>query len=62
MAKLSKETYERRLNSALKQLDKMRKINTELFESNHKSQVRIMQLEEENAYLRDEILAVAGRE
>ncbi len=62
MTKLSKETYERRLNAALKQLDKMRKINTELFESNHKSQVRIMQLEEENAYLRDEILAVAGRE
>ena len=41
-----------KLNIALKQIEMLEKMNKQIFEDNHKANQRIMQLEEENAYLR----------
>lgn len=41
-----------KLNIALKQIKMLEKMNKQIFEDNHKANQRIMQLEEENAYLR----------
>ena len=48
----NEEKLKTKLNIALKQIEMLEKINKQIFEDNHKANQRIMQLEEENAYLR----------
>lgn len=48
----SEEKLRIKLNIALKQIEMLEKMNKQIFEDNHKANQRIMQLEEENAYLR----------
>ena len=47
------EKLKAKLDNALKVIDRQRKINKKFFEENHRANKRIMQLEEENAYLRN---------
>lgn len=47
------EKLKAKLDNALKVIDRQREINKKFFEENHKANQRIMQLEEENAYLRN---------
>nr|DAE24937.1 MAG TPA: hypothetical protein [Siphoviridae sp. ctljn1] len=47
------EKLKAKLNNALKVIDRQREINKKFFEENHRANQRIMQLEEENAYLRN---------
>lgn len=46
------EKLKAKLDNALKVIDRQREINKKFFEENHRANQRIMQLEEENAYLR----------
>lgn len=48
----NEEKLRTKLNIALKQIEMLEKMNKQIFEDNHKANQRIMQLEEENAYLR----------
>lgn len=48
----NEEKLRTKLNIALKQIEMLEKMNKQIFEDNHKVNQRIMQLEEENAYLR----------
>ena len=48
----NEEKLRTKLNIALKQIKMLEKMNKQIFEDNHKANQRIMQLEEENAYLR----------
>lgn len=48
----NEEKLRTKLNIALKQIEMPEKMNKQIFEDNHKANQRIMQLEEENAYLR----------
>lgn len=48
----NEEKLRTKLNIALKQIEMLEKMNKQIFEDNHKANKRIMQLEEENAYLR----------
>lgn len=48
----NEEKLRTKLNVALKQIEMLEKMNKQIFEDNHKANQRIMQLEEENAYLR----------
>lgn len=48
----NEEKLRTKLNLALKQIEMLEKMNKQIFEDNHKANQRIMQLEEENAYLR----------
>lgn len=48
----NEEKLRTKLNLALKQIKMLEKMNKQIFEDNHKANQRIMQLEEENAYLR----------
>lgn len=43
---------EKRLNSALKRIEQLEKLNKDQFNRLHKTEDRNMHLEEENAYLR----------
>lgn len=52
MPKLSRETLEKRLNNALKALDRERKMNLKLWSDFHEAQIRIQYLENENSMLR----------
>lgn len=52
MSKLSRETLEKRLNCALKLLDKERDLNSKLWKDFHDAQTRIQYLENENSMLR----------
>lgn len=47
------EKLQAKLDNALKVIDRQREINKKFFEENHRANQRIMQLEEENAYLRN---------
>lgn len=47
------EKLKAKLDNALKVIDRQREINKKFFEENHRANQRIMQLEEENAYLRN---------
>lgn len=49
----NEEKLRTKLNIALKQIEMLEKMNKQIFEDNHKANQRIMQLEEENAYLRN---------
>lgn len=53
--KLSYETLEKRLNSALKRIEELRKLYEQLWNDYHNAQLRIMRLEEENDYLRQKL-------
>lgn len=48
----NEEKLRTKLNIALKQIEMLEKMNKQIFEDNHRANQRIMQLEEENAYLR----------
>lgn len=48
----NEEKLKAKLDNAMKMIDKQKEINKKFFEENHKANQRIMQLEEENAYLR----------
>lgn len=48
----NEEKLRTKLNIALKKIEMLEKMNKQIFEDNHKANQRIMQLEEENAYLR----------
>lgn len=48
----NEEKLRTKLNIALKQIEMLEKMNKQIFEDNHKANQRIMQLEEEKAYLR----------
>lgn len=52
MSKLSRETLEKRLNAALKALDRERKMILKLWNDFHEAQIRIQYLENENSMLR----------
>lgn len=52
MPKLSRETLEKRLNDALKALDRERKMNLKLWNDFHNAQIRIQYLENKNSMLR----------
>lgn len=52
MPRLSRETLEKRLNCALKLLDKERVLNSKLWNDFHAAQIRIQYLENENSMLR----------
>lgn len=51
----SRETLTRRLNSALKKIEELRKLNEKLWDDYHQAQKLIMRLEEENDYLRQKL-------
>jgi hypothetical protein len=48
----NEEKLRTKLNIALKQIEMLEKMNKDMFKENHEANLRIMQLEEENAYLR----------
>lgn len=48
----NEEKLRTKLNIALKQIEMLEKMSKEMFKENHEANLRIMQLEEENAYLR----------
>lgn len=48
----NEEKLRTKLNLALKQIKMLEKINNDMFKKNHEANLRVMQLEEENAYLR----------
>lgn len=48
----NEEKLRTKLNLALKQIKMLGKINNDMFKKNHEANLRVMQLEEENAYLR----------
>lgn len=48
----NEEKLKAKLDNALRVIDRQREINKKFFEENHRANQRIMQLEEENAYLR----------
>lgn len=48
----NEEKIRTKLNLALKQIKMLEKINNDMFKKNHEANLRVMQLEEENAYLR----------
>lgn len=62
MSKLSKNTLEKRLKSALKKIKELIKLYEKLWNDYHIAQRRIIFLEEENHMLRDHILEIEGRE
>ncbi len=51
----SRETLTRRLNSALKKIEELRKLYEDLWDNYHQAQKLIMRLEEENDYLRQKL-------
>lgn len=51
----SRETLTRRLNSALKKIEELRKLYEKLWDDYHQAQKLIMRLEEENEYLRQKL-------
>lgn len=48
----NEEKLRTKLNIALKRIEMLEKMSKEMFKENHEANLRIMQLEEENAYLR----------
>lgn len=48
----NEEKLRTKLNIALKQIEMLEKMSKEMFKENHEANLRVMQLEEENAYLR----------
>lgn len=48
----NEEKLRTKLNLALKQIKMLENINKDMFKENHEANLRVMQLEEENAYLR----------
>lgn len=48
----NEEKLRTKLNLALKQIEMLEKMNKDMFKENHEANLMIMQLEEENAYLR----------
>ena len=50
--RLSRETLEARNKVLREQIAKLERINSEQFEMLHRSQLKVMQLESENAWLR----------
>ena len=48
----NEEKLRTKLNLALKQIKMLEKMNKDMFKENHEANLRVMQLEEENAYLR----------
>lgn len=50
--RLSRESLEQRNNALQERIAKLEKLNRELLEMHHEAQVKIQQLEAENAYLR----------
>lgn len=48
----NEEKLRTKLNIALKQIEMLEKMNKDMFKENHEANLRVMQLEEENAYLR----------
>lgn len=48
----NEEKLRTKLNLALKQIEMLEKMNKDMFKENHEANLRIIQLEEENAYLR----------
>ena len=48
----NEEKLRTKLNIALKQIKMLENINKDMFKENHEANLRVMQLEEENAYLR----------
>ena len=48
----NEEKLRTKLNLALKQIKMLEKINNDMFKKNHEANLMVMQLEEENAYLR----------
>lgn len=51
----SRETLTKRLDSALKKIDELRKLYEKLWNDYHQAELRIMRLEEENYYLRQKL-------
>ena len=52
MSRLSRESLAKRNNALQERSAKLEKLNRELFDMHHEAQVKIQQLEAENAYLR----------
>ena len=52
MSRLSRESLEQRNNALQERIAKLEKLSRELFDMPHEAQVKIQQLEAENAYLR----------
>lgn len=52
MSRLSRESLEQRNNALQERIAKLEKLSRELFDMHHEAQVKIQQLEAENAYLR----------
>ena len=52
MSRLSRESLEQRNNALQERIAKLEKLNRELSDMHHEAQVKIQQLESENAYLR----------
>nr|DAH27179.1 MAG TPA: hypothetical protein [Caudoviricetes sp.] len=48
----NEEKIRTKLNLALKQIKMLENMNKDMFKENHEANLRVMQLEEENAYLR----------
>ena len=48
----NEEKLRTKLNIALKQIEMLENMNKDMFKENHEANLRVMQLEEENAYLR----------
>lgn len=48
----NEEKLRTKLNLALKQIKMLENMNKDMFKENHEANLRVMQLEEENAYLR----------
>ncbi len=53
MSRLSRETLENKYKVLQKRIKEMERINYDLWESLHKSQIRVMQLESELSYIKD---------
>ena len=52
MSRLSRESLEQRNKALQERIAKLEKLSRELFDMHHEAQVKIQQLESENAYLR----------
>lgn len=48
----NEEKLRTKLNLALKQIKMLENMNKDMFKENHEANLRVMQLEEENVYLR----------
>ena len=52
MSRLSRESIEQRNKALQERISKLEKLSRELFNMHHEAQVKIQNLESENAYLR----------